>query len=420
MKEEDKLNILKVVLAKYGLTLEDEDVNNFFYGYRRNFRQEEYNDDGVKCEHSSAVKPLKKHVTPLDFANSGYFNETHTLMEWFMYENSASNPLVWNNIGNPTFDVLESYKRAREASGPIRQALDGSLYNGEDANHRLLTLIINHFLERKSAQTEAKREATDSKYTMELEVSVPINKKLSELLKREVNKFECFDKTDRIFPALACEFRMATFEKPREAFYAAEYDPETQIFTYNLNGERFVGTEQELTNFLLTKEVKAEPIMQWEAEGVYYISCHNKIYKSREKSTIEEFYKKVQRGYKEDKIEYGEFLEIKDIDAGTYDIDFPSIYIDNIEEAKYYADTIRYFVNNEQQTFFCKLQNADSIKDRINENIEKAFGFFGGFSMPDLKYKGLTKEEYASVRKIMFALDEQLNCFRNKENEDKI
>ena len=137
--------------------------------------------------------------------------------------------------------------------GPIRQSLDCKFYNGEDANHRLLTLIINQFIETKIATTEEQKQQVKDKYTMTLEVTSPISYELNDLLWKEIDKFKEGSSVKSIFPSLVREYRVKTFEHYRDAFYCVSYDEQQKLLTYDFNGEKFSGTEQELTTWLKTK-----------------------------------------------------------------------------------------------------------------------------------------------------------------------
>ena len=86
MEYQDKLHILETVLNKYGLSIYNEEVDQFFNGIRKlDPTLTHYEDFGVKKEYSfsSNIKPQQIELLPSDFENASY-GRFSTLLEWFM------------------------------------------------------------------------------------------------------------------------------------------------------------------------------------------------------------------------------------------------------------------------------------------------------------------------------------------------
>ncbi|MBE7076469.1 MAG: hypothetical protein E7374_01080 [Clostridiales bacterium] len=424
MENIDELEILNRVLAQYGLSLEDREVYDFFYQYRERFDSNPRNEDNVEYGYCREVRPSLETILPSDFENSGYYYQLSktNFMEWFRYRNSGSNPLVWKNIGDREAYkwLIESLKNTRKFHGPLKRGLHGQLFNGEDANHRALTLIINHFLESMSAKTEQEKNAVNSKYSMTLPVAYPLTEELKAELKKISRELEVLSTDeDPRFPKLVTEYRARTFENYDEAFYLADYDPESKVYHFKFNGEEFMGSERKLLDYLKTRKQTREPILRWESEGVYYISCYNMVWKSKNKEKIEELYPILKRKLKTDEIDLYNMLEVHDLDTNTYDITYPSYYFDDQMKAEEMGDSILDLIAKYKPLFFDKLQGDYSIEDFI-ERFEKSREILGTYDLPDLVYTNLTKQEAKMLKDILLLIDQIVTEDKWQKLEDNV
>ena len=199
MEREEKLKILKDVLNSKGLSYEDEEIFGFF-NEERETQPELYNENVERYNFSDHVDYVIKKVNPLDFENALYAHSRNikTLLDWFMYENAGANPFVWENIGNPKFDIKASFIKARYRE-PANMDLKGKLFNGGDGNHRLATLIINCIMDFVKAKTDEERKKVISNYSMEIPVRFPVKILLCELLNEQWLKCSFVSK-DSIYP----------------------------------------------------------------------------------------------------------------------------------------------------------------------------------------------------------------------------
>lgn len=418
MKNEDKIEILKKVLADYGLSLEDARVKDFFFR-KRKLRPEEFikNASGEVefYTYSPHVKPVMMNLLPSQFENSSYGpNAYEILMDWYLYENSSKNSLVWDNIGNPKFDIVNQFVKSGDC-GCVRMSLDGKFFNGEDGNHRLLTIMINYFLEKTQAKSLFELSFVNQKYKMTLPVSRVISGELNDLLSKESLKFESNVNLgeDEIYPALAREYRTLTYASPRESYYMVEYFPKNDTYMYDFNGETFIGTEQELISWLKAKQKNVNPVMKWENSGRYYVSCNNQVCKSFSKSKIDEFYEDVQQSYNTTKHECGKFLEVLNIDSNTYEIKYPGRFIEDEKDSKQYARLIQHALNSSKNVFLCKLTGV--TEKELREDIDFAFKFSMGYHLIDLHYENLTQEEFFKIKELLQSIDsiyEKTRCHK--------
>lgn len=410
--DQDKIDILNKVLKQYGLSFDDYEVD-YFFNRTRTLEPvlEEYSEEGKQeFAYSQYIRPTTKKLLPSDFENSTYGTD-RTLLDWYMYRNWNERTLVWENVGNANFDVKTSFLNDRNRySKTICQDIRGNIFNKGDGNHRLVILIINHFLEKESAKSPEEKLLIDKKYEMELDVSLPFSKELYELLNNE------FINMKKNNSNLAIRFREESYENFDESKYFVMYDETTKIFNYSLNGETFSGTEQEMINFLKTKKQKKDPIMTWEADGVFYVSCGNTVWKSKNKDDIVELLPKINQAYQGGVIEILNILEIKDIEKNTYEIRYPSVWVEDKNLAMEIASSFKtIFWGQNEKTFFDKLEDVNYWRTNLPENINKAYGFFGGVSIPDLAHLNLTKDEFRKLRQMYIEFDKVVQNAQNQE-----
>lgn len=419
MEQNVKLEILNKALSEHGLTLNNRNVYDFFFAKRcvEPVMTKVNNDGSLKVfKHTQYIKPEKTCLLPSDFENASY-GSFDNLMDWYLYENSESNPLVWDNVGKPKFDVKTSFVNRRQLDS-VKQDIQGNIFNINDGNHRLLTLIINHYLESMSTKTDAELEEVDNKYKMYIDVSLPFSAELCDKLDEVAKEYVPYNK-NQVVPMQAREFRQRSFENCKDGDACVVFDRENNIFNFNLNEERFSGNEKELLEYLNSREKQLEPIMTWDADGIYYASCNNYIFKSKDKNKIAELLPKIKKRYKNNEFDFAKFLAIKDVDNNTYDIDVEGFYMEEQEKAKEYARIIDDILNSEyRDVILSKLENADFYAENLKDNISRAFDFIGGFSMPDLRYKNLTKQEYKEKVEMFYALEDNYQYITESKQDN--
>lgn len=416
MNYDEKLEILKQILKANGLSYDDAEVFGFF-NEERQTQPELFDDDVQRYDYSVNVKPELETVSPLDFENAYYAHGQgiKTLLDWFMYENAGSNPLVWENAGNPTFDIKISFE-AEKKRDPILKDLNGRYFNYGDGNHRLATLIINCIIDFVKAKTEDKKKAVVKKYSMTLPVQIPITSHLSELLYKDYCKINPFGES--IFPEQVRQYRTSSFENFNDSRYFVTYDKKTKLFKYNFNGVEFEGTQDELIDFMYEKKEETEPIMQWCADGVYYLSCNNQVFKSTNKEQIDNLIPKVKKAYAENKFELNNYLEVKDLQTNTYEICYSGDYFNDKEQGKIIATNVEALLLDDKNCpYFNKLENANFWRGKLADEVKRAFAYFGGFNLPELKFANLTKEEYVQAKQMFNDLDKLVSQLKGSSVE---
>ncbi len=414
MNDEEVFARLKKVLSRHGLSLDDPEVKHFFFRERKIKEYKEFDIDAQKVYLSSVgIKPVKVTLLPSDFENSGYGSKEQTrLIDWFLYRNSGHNSLVWENIGKDSLSIKQSFEQTREREGPIDISIDGKFYNGADGNHRLLTLIINHFLERSSAKTEEEKLAVDKMYEMELEVCIPCCEELYQLLDKEMQAYayKYWQKDDeRIFPNSVCKYREAMYDNDLKNTYFVTFNPEENSYEYNLNGVKFKGNEQELIKFLKTKEDTNLPIMMWECDGTYYISCYNKVWKSKDETKILQLKPKIIKSFTNRLMDYHQFLEIKDIDTNTYQLRLDDINVRGETEAKQFATVMMDFLEDEQTDVLFYEDEKWADREEFLKYCKQSFKVsFDCLIFNEKEYKNLTKEQYLKISQQLICLEECL------------
>lgn len=409
--DSDKLYVLENALNKYGLSLDMPDVKHFFYDKRYvepTMQMCDKNNVVHSYRHSPYIKPTKMSVVPMDFENASY-GRFNNLMDWYLYENHESNPLVWKNVGDPSFDVKSSFEKSKQLDS-VKLDIRGNLFNSDDGNHRLLTLMINHFLERSVANRPLEKQEVENRYKMEIDVSYPFSDELCDLLSEVAKEYLPYSPKE-VVPKSVRDFRFRSFGNIKDANSCVTYDRKTDTLSFNLNGERFVGKEHELINYLKHRQKQTESIMLWQAEGIYYTSFDSYIFKSKDKNKILELFYKIKRHPEATKdFIPTEFLSIKDIDKGTFDILSSGYYIEDKKKADKYAQIIDDILNSDyRETFLTKLQDRKFYEDAIQENVDWAFTTFGGFSMPDLSFKDLTRQEFEEKHYMFCQLEDDYN-----------
>lgn len=414
MRDEEVLEKLKEVVASFGLSLDDPEIKEFFYGTRKIYQDGSYDEETQKAYFASVgIKPIVMTLLPSDFENSGYGVSNQTcLMDWFLYRNSSHNPLVWKNIGKDSASIKQSFEETRKESGPIMLTNDGYYFNGNDGNHRLLTLIINHFLERKAAKTEEEKLAVDKRYEMDLEVCVPCCAELYSLLDKEVQSYayHYWEKDEeRVFPNSVCKYREKMFENPKENTYFVTFIPEKNCYKYNLNGVRFEGNEQELVQFLQTKEETNLPIMFWECNGTYYISCYNMVWKSKDEAKLLELKPRIIKALENKTLTYHTFLEVKDIDKNTYQVRLDEINVRGEEKIKQFAAIMEEFLKDKQTDILFDDAKKRQEREEFLIYCKQCQHFsFDCLIFTEKEYTNLTKEQYVKIYQQMVALEQCL------------
>lgn len=417
MTYEEKLNILKEVLKQNGLSYEDEEIFGFF-NEERATQPELFDENDELHDYSEHIACVIKKVNPLDFENAlyAYDHKLNTLLDWFLYENAGENPFVWNNIGNSKFDIKKSFVQARYKE-PAKIDLTGRLFNGGDGNHRLATLIINCIIEFAKAKTEEDKKLILEKYSMEIPVKIPFKHFLCSLLNEQWLK--CSSVTsDSIYPQEVREFRESTFATKEESRCFVKYDEKTKTLSYDFNGEKIVGTEEDLIDCLYGKKDSVEPIMQWYGGGYYYLSCNNKVFKSKNREEVENMLPMVQVGYEKGEFDLYNFVEVKDLDTNTYEIVVSQEYIQDKNQAVAVANKVQnLLINNLNDEVWNKLDDGIMWKSDLIERVKYESIHFNGFTMPQLCFKNLTKQEYKQLKDVVYEITATIKFLKDDAYE---
>ena len=383
MRYEDKLKILKRFLAKYGLDINDPEVHDFLYEERKT-----YTDQVTRCYGyelgSGLIRSSTITVLPTYFENSAYNHSGTRLIDWFMYENAEGNPLVFENIGDFKFDIVESFANTKK-DFPIVIDNQGNVFNSGDGNHRLLTIMLQYFAEQQNARGVKAHQRIDDKYRMTLQVDYLHKKELIELLSEEKYNIDSMNK-ESTYPFMVRRYRENVTNKEN---LLVSYNSRTKQYKYDFNGDYFEGTCDELIKYLKTK--KQSKIMAFNKGETYYISSSNVVLRTRDERKYNKILKDVQSLGVAKKEPY---LVVRDLDTNTYDIVVPSIYIAKQENRQKYMD---FFIKNmlENGRFILKEKSNVDIS-RIKDEFEHyKYGDF--MCIDEIKYRNLTKSEYEKL-----------------------
>jgi len=410
MTNEEKLDILNNMLKKYGLSLEDENVKDFFYKNRKlqPLNWEEQNN----FSYSGYIKPTVLSILPSDIENATYAetHNLHTLMDWYLYKNSGDNPLVFNNLEKDHKSIKESYETR---AAQVKIGIDGKMFNSGDGNHRLLTLIIKHFAERTAAKTEAERQAVDDAYRMNVKVNYPVSVELADLLDDEDRKtFFDFNNID-IYPAFS--YRRNAFGMAEEKMYLAEYDPETKTYKYELNGVAYAGDEKGLVEFLKQQEKGKSYFMSYKCGDTYYVSCYNRVYQTKDKQRAIEIAHRVKEEYDLGNSPKEKFLIIQDMDKGNnqeYSVQFWGVWLDGKQSGcKEVAEKLLNLLN----TFDLDTINQCGL-EKIREECDFAMQFYT-LAVDKIQLNNLSEQEFLKVYEIFTKIS---NVLYLKDNEKTI
>ena len=399
MTTQEKMEILEKFLNKYGLSLNDRMVSDFLYEYRQ---LEPLSEEEKKTLiYSDIVKPTMLSLLPSDIENASYAGwlDLPMLIDWYLYKNAGDNPLVFENLEKDHQRLKESFEERKQVQGFMTVSPNGKIFNGNDGNHRLLTLIIKHFAERASAKTEDEKKAVDDRYRMNLNASYPISMELYNLLEKEKDSIRprCNRKTSYY---QACQYREYVFAMANQGDYLAEYDHNTGKYKYSLNGRAFNGTEQELINYLKTKEISTKPIMTYKCNDTYYISCHNRVWETKDREKAIKLVHKIDAEYKLGNIQEDKFLAVKNCDNTNdkaYTIKFPGTYIEqeNKEENKRKASEILDILNSSDS----KVLGEYALTD-LKQQCEKTL-HWGDLNVHDIELYNLSREDYFKASSLL-------------------
>jgi len=415
MNIQEKLLILAESLNKHGLSINDAEVVKFLEEKKQlaPLSSEEADIYG----YSNFIKPVVMSVLPTDIENATYAEtfKLETITDWYLYKNSSDNPFVFNNLESDYKSIKKGFEKAKESTDFLKMSPNGKLFNEGDGNHRLLTLKLKHFIEKASAKTLKEKNAVDEKYKMNLKVSFPISKELSELLSNERLKISPYFK-NREYSKLACEYRQDVFAKAKQNDYMCEFNPKTKTLKYSFNGHVFEGNDKDLCSYLKSKKQTLLPIMTYSCNNSYYVSCYNMVWKTNDAKKINAFIPKIIDLYAEKKLEEKEYLQVYDIDLqqekNAYSIKFPNVFIDQDNAAK--AREVAQELKN--------ILALDSSKIIGNENLEKLTKqceeakFWGQIDIYGLEYNNVSKEDYTKLTNVF----NQISNIVYKERENNL
>ncbi len=386
MKREEKLRILEKFLNKYNLSLNDENVKEFLFTERETY-DDKVNYNRTHKVGTGVIVPDMISILPIYFENSGYSHSKKRLIDWFMYENADANSFVFDNIGKFKFNIVSSFENTKKEY-PIVCDNDGNYFNYGDGNHRLLTLMLQHFVERKMARSKQEIARIDAKYNLKVPVSYLHKRKLIDMLEEE--KYELSsDKKTSTYSYMARKYREQMLGSDNAL---ATYDNKRKKYNYNYNGQTFNGTAEELIYFLINKEDKKT--LQWQHKGVNYVAGANYVIKTKDISLYKRKCREMEKFMLDKSIKKEDFLVVKDIDKDLYEIIVPSISIDKLESKKQYID---YFKNE----MFVNV--GQIIEKKSDMNLKELKHEFDTYKYPapifinEVRYTNLTKSQFEKL-----------------------
>ena len=398
MEKNQKLQILESFLREHGMSLDDPDVKKFFFEQRKT-KEEAFRENAQRQLAYGPIEPTIYRVDPLQFENSGYFGngDFTCLMDWLLYSNAIDNSLVFDNLGKNQEEIRKSFEERRRYSDPLLVDWEGKIYNSEDGNHRLLSLIINEFVEYAACRTAEERKAVRDKYELIVECSFTHDKELCDLLEKEKARYVDYktpENADMFIPEAVREFR-ARNRKSSDT-YLASYDPQTRRYKYDFNGEEFEGTASELKNFLKIKQKSKVPAMLWSDGVTTYASCNNFVVKSKNKQYVEKRFHQLSETKNAQDFSYKPYLVIFDADTLTYDVTVPAFSVDE-GDSRLKTEIINFGLDFAEATqndrFFelCDVKKEDVLKECHDGEL----GFVMAFS--EMHFKNLSKDDYEYV-----------------------
>ncbi|MBQ8468160.1 MAG: hypothetical protein IJ542_00185 [Clostridia bacterium] len=400
MTEQEKIEALKQLFAKNDIDFFAPDVQDFLYRKR--------NLASCSGRGHEFVRPVLYKLYPLNFENNSYDRKDsgEDLSHWIFYQNSSDNQLFWENIGNNQFDIKQSFVNRKQIM-PVYMGSNGKFYNNNDGNHRLLTLIVSHFIERKRAKSPEEVAAVDKKYEMVVPVQLPVKDNLADLLVERTmarSAFSLEDDSKRIFPRGACEYRSETIG---DKDYFLSFDPQTNNFSYEFNDDTFVGTQDEIYEYLKNKNIAEYPIMTWNDGKTYYFSYNNRIFKSTNQQKIRDIKNKVLNQLEEGKSEYHAYVEINDLDANMIEFRYPNQKFDVSDDVIRDARMSLYYeiiCDSNYALTFKKVapKEYERVKDLIEYEVNHSWDLM---NVTEIKISNVSPEEYNSVKRIFEAIE---------------
>jgi len=283
MTDEQKLQILEDYVNQYNLSIYFGPFRDFLNAYRRKYVLTK--DESQTLTFSSNVAPTLKTILPKDIVNASYAMDfdLSSLYDWLLYRNFEDNPFVFEHLDTDPQSLINSFVEDKIKRGPVHASTDGRLFNGNDGNHRLLTLIIKYFAERHNAISQESKEEVDKKYQMTVPVSYPISQELSDALNDLKSEIDYSPFDDKLIPQKARTYRYNAMANSKQAEYLASYNPATNEYKLTFNDEVFVGTEDKLLKYLKQRQA-TRPIMYFNDGETYYVSIHNNIWFTKDKA----------------------------------------------------------------------------------------------------------------------------------------
>ena len=417
MFEKEKLQILNNQLEKLGLSMEQEDVRDFFYA-QRNVRKNSYVDEktGKHYTYSGFVQPRIEKLLPSDFENSGYiYEQGSSLMDWYLSEikDGGTFQLFENCVGHKQGHSIPLYEAELSLnSGSVFRDKNGDMFGFDSMNEYLLLLKINHFLSRLLAKDSREKKQVDKGFVMTLPVSTMVDERIARLM-----DFEYEQMKDTV-PSMALDFRALTFQKARKKDCFLKINDNGE-FEYSLNGETVVGTEDEVFDKLFNAPDKKDSMMKWSVDGVHYASSHNKVVMSKDPSKLEEFWENHKKlsTIGNDQENVTDYLMVKDLDTGAYHIKTPVYKIEDPDQKKKVATFQKNLVKNWGDVLSEKCRNArKSITEIKTACSDYCLMLPYPLVLNSRVYENMNEEEF---EKIKYILDFEMKNMRNlcQEND---
>jgi len=417
MTDEQKLQILEDYVNQYNLSIYFGPFRDFLNAYRRKYVLTK--DESQTLTFSSNVAPTLKTILPKDIVNASYAMDfdLSSLYDWLLYRNFEDNPFVFEHLDTDPQSLIYSFVEDKIKRGPVHASTDGRLFNGNDGNHRLLTLIIKYFAERHNAISQESKEEVDKKYQMTVPVSYPISQELSDALNDLKSEIDYSPFDDKLIPQKARTYRYNAMANSKQAEYLASYNPATNEYKLTFNDEVFVGTEDKLLKYLKQRQA-TRPIMYFNDGETYYVSIHNNIWFTKDKALSIAMLQEAKEMW--DKQQLTPDSIITTIDFDMNDNQFGIEYDEKIlsqnptPQADEVAQQVLELLNEKEASFI----DGETL-EKIKQNCKRAKNF-QMLSIPGFKVDMLTLDEYRQFRPFLDKLDNLFDIEIEKIDENEI
>ena len=253
------------------------------------------------------VLPTPAKVTPERIKNGSYAAETPSLKAWF--EREFRNSSIYEHLGD--YDVVENLQYNPEIQF---NHINGNLFLYGDGNHRLFNYLLLAIIDQKASKTGGEVNSSRERFTLH---DKPVHFEHPKSLIKTFDNYT--EQTFYSLPISVQNFIKSTLYNDDLDVSQADYmsfNPETKNYNLTLNAEEYHDIPAEVATKIINNRLDIPKGLKfWRANNLYYMSVHNRVYKTADREEFTVMAEDAYNNISEDKPLYSnEHLIIYDVD----------------------------------------------------------------------------------------------------------